>query len=326
MGTLNVTTKIVAFSDQQFSNNPRLKNVDWYRDLSGVPIKEPRSESYQVQVGETKAIFNGTRSTTIDGTTTFSIALSSLCPDTYRITWTGGTNPSFRVGRNLPSNGKTLTFVVNSNATVNVNSDIGLFSAVIPGDLVFIPNITTGDIANVVSVLNSGYWQVLSVTDAQNMVLVRLPGIDFEAQNESVLLTNDNQFRAYSPTGVQVGDVVNISNGFSPSTRKAFDVVAVTDKFVEILSTTPLAAEVGVIPTSNGMSFYTDAKSFIYIETDQGIAVRCNGDTGNYNRVEPIEANEPSKIGQFLKRGPTFSLSIVNMGTTVANVLIIHGS
>lgn len=325
--TLNVITKIVAYGDKTANSNPRLKFFDWYRDNSGIAVSDPKSEAHVIDPLGTKTIFDGTRSTTIDGTSAFSIALSTLDSSRYRISHTGGTAPGFRTDRALTLNTIAVTWAVNSNNTVNVTVP-GLaafdFTGVQVGDIVFIPHTTTGDSANVQSVLNAGYWQVLAVITTKNLQLTRLSGETFEAVGETVTLTANSQFQAFSSTGVQIGDHVDISAGFASATRKTFEIVAVTAGFIEIMSTTPLASETGITPGAAGMIFYTDSKSFLYIEADQECVVRVNGDSGNTQRLSPLEANNTDKPAVYMRRGPSWGLVVVNRSTSSLNITVIH--
>src|SRR5882672_1395392 len=112
--TLNLFTKLLAFSDTQINSNPRLRAADWEREVGGIPVKDPDTKGHEIPVGSSKLIFDGTRTTTLDGTSSFSIALLSTDPSAYRITFTGGTNPTFRTGRALTLNSCVLTFAVGS--------------------------------------------------------------------------------------------------------------------------------------------------------------------------------------------------------------------
>jgi len=154
--------------------------------------------------------------------------------------------------------------------------------------------------------------------------LARFTGADFTAVSETVALTTNSQFQAFSSSGVQVGDKVDISAAFALATRKTFDVVAVTSNFFEVISTTPLPLETGITPGASGMIFYTDSKSFLYIEADQEAAVRLNGSTDSSQRLSPIEAGNPDRPGMFLKRGPAWSLTIVNRASVTLNVVVVH--
>jgi len=325
--TLNVTLKILAFGDRNVNSNPRLRYVDWSRDASGIQVRDPKVEAHAIDPGATKLIFDGTRATSIALSTAFSVTLSPLDPSRYRITWTGGTNPTFRVDRGLTLTGIAATFLVYANNTVNLSVPALAafdFSSVSPGDTVFIPSTASGDPAGPFSPLNGGYWQVLAVLDSKNLSMARFAGSDFEAVNETVTLTANSQLQAYSTTGVQTGDRVDISAGFAAATRKTFEIVTVTSTFIEVMSTTALPPETGVTPGTSGMIFYTDAKSFLYIEGDQEAAVRLNGSTDNSQRMSPIEAGNPDRPGQYLKRGPAWSLSIVNRAPVTLNVVVLH--
>jgi hypothetical protein len=218
----------------------------------------------------------------------------------------------------------TLTFTVQTNATLTVSSSAPLFAGVVAGDGVFIPHTTTGDLANVINVLNAGYWTVLSVADTQNVTLVRQAGQVFEGTSESVAIISNSQFVAFSSTGIQAGDSMVVSAGFSPAVNGTYSVVNVTDSFVEVVSSSPLPNQVGVTPGVSGMVFYDELRRMIYIESSQEIVVRVNGDTGNFQRVAPVDASDPTKPGVWFKWGPTWSLSLVNIGSTVANVTVIH--
>jgi hypothetical protein len=324
-GYLSVTTKIIAFADSASGSNPRLKWFDWLRDIPGAPVADPKSEGHIIAPGSSKVIFDGVRATTTDGTTAFALTLSPLDPSRYRFTWTGGTNPGLRTGRNLTLNGVAITFTANINATLTASVPAGPdFTAVQVGDIVFVPHTSTGDAANVISDINAGYWVVLGKASSTSITLVRPSGEDFQGATETVTLTANSQFRAYSTSGVQVDDHVDVSAGFGLATRKAYQIVAATDTFFEVISTTPLAAESGILPGATGMLFYTDNKSFVYIEADQECAVRVNGDLGNYQRLSPVDPSDASKPAQYMKRGPTWSLTIVNLAAVPVNVTVIH--
>ena len=324
---LNVTSQIQAYGDRSISSNPRLKFGDWKRDLSGFPVANPQSEGHSIDPGATKIIFDGTRTTTIGVGTTFAVSLSALDPSRYRITWTGGTNPTFRTDRALTLTGIAVTFAVLANNTVNLSVPSLAafdFTGVVAGDTVFVPNVTTGDSSNVVSVLNSGFWLVLAVIDSKNLSLARFPGQDFEAVGETQTLLSNTQLQAYSTSGVQSGDHVDISAGFATVIQKTFEVATVTSKFVEIISTSPLPTQTGITPGAAGMIFYTDAKSFLYLEVDQEAALRLNGSSDNSQRLSPIEAGNGDRPGVYMKRGPAWSLSIVNRSTVTLNALVMH--
>lgn len=322
--TLNLATKIIAYGDQTVSSNPRLRFVDWLRDMSGIQVSDPRSESHRLEVGATKTIFDGVRTTNLDGSHTFSISLlATEQASRYRLTTTSATDPEFRIGRALAGNTFDLTFTVNSNGTVTLVSSDPLFGSVVAGDEVFIPHLSTGDNANVISASNAGYWVVLSVSSTTQLVMSRAAGEDFEGVSETVTLTDDDQIRAYTAAGVQVGDALDISGAFSLAARRTFEVAAVTDAFIEFVSTSPLPDENGIVPTAGQMVVYEEIKSFLFIESSQEVAVRLNGDTGDTQRITPVDASA-GKPGVYMKFGPAWSLTLVNRSSSAADVTIIH--
>jgi hypothetical protein len=324
MSYLNLITKLQAFSDATVSNNPRLKNFDWLRDMSGITVDNPRSQSIQLASQASTTIFSGTTSTSIDGTTAFSVELSTLSSSRYRFTNTGGTAPAFRTSRSLALNGVAVTFAINTNATLDVGVASGnYFSAVVEGDTVFIPGTPTGDAATPINASNAGFWTVLSKVDSNNLVLERTSG-DFDGYGQTVTLTSNSDIQAFSAAGVQVDDWVTISSGFAVSTQKTFQIVAVTNSWFEVISTTALAAQTGILPTAAGMIFYTQNKQFVYIEADQDCVVRTNGDTSDYQRISPIEAGVENRPGVYMKWGPTWSLTVVNKTTSVLNINVLY--
>lgn len=320
----NFYSKILAFGDRTVNSNPKLRLVDWERQIGGVSVSDCTSKGFALIPGETKTIFDGTRALTIDGTTAFSLSLLTNSSSTYRITHTAGTAPGFRTGRNLTLNTCSVTFVINSNNTVTLTvSGASDFTNVVSGDMIFIPHTTTGDAANVLNVLNAGYWQVLAKNSNTNLVIARLAGTTFEGVGETVALTANTQLRAYSASGVQIDDTLTVSSGFSTSAQTSFKVSNVTDLFVEFTSTLPLPNETGVIPTASGLAVYTDAKRLLYLESDQDCVLRLNGDSGNSCRLSPIEAGNPDSIGPYFKWGHVYSLVVVNKSTSTLNLTVI---
>lgn len=321
---LNFTTKILAFGDPQASSNPSLRFIDWTRNVSGVAVNNPKVESHRVDPGATVSVFSGIRTLTIDGTTAFSLALLGLDgANTYRMTHTAGAVPGFRLSRGIAASGVALTFTVNPNLTVTLSAASALFGSVVAGDHVFVPHTTTGDSANVISVLNAGYWVVLGVTDTQNLTLVRPSDQDFEAIGETITPVSNNQLRIYSSSGVQIGDSIDITAGFSTAARQTYTVSAATDSFVQFTSSTPLPPQTGIVPGAAGVSVFADAKRLVYIETTQEVVVRINGDTGDYQRTTPFDSSDTTKPGFYGRHGPTWSLVIYNRSPLPSDVTVL---
>lgn len=323
MPKLNIERKIVAFGDLTANSNPRLKYVDWLRVNAGVEVQAPKSEAYTLAVGEAVTAFDGSRATSIDGTTQFSLSASDLEEGRYRLTNTGGTAAAFRTNRSAAVAGVALTLVSNSNGTLSVTAGSGTpFSSAVVGDTVFVPGTSTGDSAGQFNSLNEGFWTVLAKTST-TLTLSRFVGETFTGASEVVTPAANAEFVVFSSGGVQLSDKVRISAGFVASTLGTYAVLAVTPTWVEFVSTTPLAEEAGIIPGATGVSVYKSGKRFVSIEADQPCIVRLNGDTGDSTVISPILAGDPEQVGFFQLFGAVWSLEVENNASVPANVAII---
>lgn len=325
MSVIDIHTTILVYGDGEVpTSNPKRRFVDWTRHLSGESVEQPSVREYVVQPGETLSIFSGTRNTSIDGTTAFDLSLNSTQSSVYRMTASGGTAPAFRTARAYDGTGVVHTLTINNNATLVVDIASGSFTAagVQVGDTVFIPGTTTGDSASPFNINNLGFWVVLAVA-ATRLTMRRHVGEDFNGTAEEVTPTAASEFKIFSASGVQRGDSMEISAGFSSVSQKSFVVSEVTDEWVEFTSTEDLPLETDVTPGAVGITFYSDAKRFIRVEVDQEAVVRLNGDTGNSNRLSPRTAGDVEKVAHFEKWGPCWELAVVNRSSASSMVVNI---
>lgn len=322
-GFLTITNRALAFSDVEATSQPQLKEFDWtYTGAKALPCQDPKSHGGKIPAGGSQIVFDGSRATTLDGTTAFGVALSPLDAGTrYRFSWTGGTNPSLRTDRGLTLSGQTATVAVNADSTVNLTLGGGTFAGVIAGDTVLIPGVGTGDAANVFSEVNVGFWVVIAAISATNLQLARPAGASFSATGETVTLASNAQLRAYSADGVQAGDSAQISAGFAPASRRTYVVDVVTSTYFEVVSTAAIATEAGVLPGAAGLVFYTDGKRFLRVEVDQEAIVRVNADTSDNNWISPFQPGDRRQMGEFEKTGPVYKLVVVNKSSVVLNFI-----
>jgi hypothetical protein len=325
MPLLNKSSHIIIHGDDSAAtNNPQKRFVDWRKGWLGVSVEDPESQRITLAPSETKTIFSGTRTLGVDGTTEFDLELNSYTDGLYRLVNTAGTVPGFRTNRGLALTGFNIDVTINNNATATFTSTpINGFAGVQIGDIVFMPHTTTGDSASPFNVDNVGEWQVLSNTGTI-LVAKRLAGVDFSGASElAVAITDDAQFQAFSSSGVQVGDTLELSAGFSTVTQKTYIIQTVTADRLEFLSTEPLPLESGIIPGAAGITVYSNAKRYLKVETDQEAVIRLNGDTGNTNRLQPMIVADSDNMAFFEKWGPVWSLVIVNRSSSVMNVDLI---
>lgn len=321
MSTLSIHTKALAFSDLADSNNPIRRHFDWTRN-SKRTVSNARAQQESIEAAGTKTVFDGTRSTSLDNTTAFTSAQSSLSSDRYRFTWSGGTDPVLRTARTLTLNTKILTVVVNSNQTATFSINSGTFGAIAAGDTLYLPSVATGDSSSPIDVSNTGFWTVIAVQSSTSIQVERRNGDDFLAVAGSYTLSADSQFQAFASTGVQVGDTVVIGAGFAANSQRTYVVAEVTATWFEVVSSRAIAAETGITPGTSGLAFYTNAKSFVRVEADQEVTVRINGDSGNTLRISPVQAGDPEQVGWFELNGPVWSLVLVNRSTEIVTAEI----
>lgn len=323
MSTLSILSKAVAFSDTNTTtSNPLRRNFDWTRSLS-LSVASPKGDQQDIPAGGSWTFFNNVRSTTVDGTTAFTVTTNPNDSARYRFSFVSGTNPTLRTDRSLTLSGAAVTVAIAANATATLTTGSGTFGSTAAGDTIFIPGVSTGDSAGPFNVLNEGYWVVLAVLSSTAIQVARPTGTAFQGTAEVQTLTQNAQLQAFSAAGVQIGDQVAISAGFSPSTQKTFTVEAVTSKFFEVESSTAIPLETAIEPGAAGIQFYNGAKRFLRVEADQLCSIRLNGATNDLLQIQPSQAGDPDQMGWQELMGPVWSLVVVNKSsqTTTVNAL-----
>lgn len=325
MAQFNFSIRTTAFGDQVSSSNPSRRHFDWSPSLLGIEVLAPKGNEYTLAPGETLAVFSGVRSTAIDGTTQLTLSVSPLDTTRYRFTWTSGTAPALRTDRALALSGQTITVVVNENGTITMTSStIGAFTAVQVTDIVFIPGVATGDADGPFDDRNSGQWVTLA-KDGTNTILQlsRLPDEDFVGYGEAIILVANANLQAWSAAGVQVGDKVKISAGFSTPVHTTFVIAALTSKWFEVIATGTLPVAAVGVPTASGIAFYSKAKRWAYVEMNQEGSVRTNGASDDRDTVQPWIAGDPVMVGNWMKTGPIWSMDLVNLSAVPLTALVL---
>jgi len=317
MSIINIHSNVLIFDDNDdvVTSNPKRRNTDWTVDISGVKVSDPESKSYTIAPGDTSTIFSGERTLTVDNTTVFSVSLNPVSDATYRLTNTSGTAPGFRTDRVILLNTKTVNVAVNNNATVEFTvTGTPDFTGVVAGDIVFIPDTTTGDSASPFNVLNVGFWVVLANTASnKKLVCKRIGTADFQGVSETVVITANAQFLVFSSAGVQVGDTLSLMSGFSSITlASTYQIQAVTPLWIEFGSTVSLPLETGVSPTASGIAIYSSAKNFVRVEVDRESVIRLNADSSNNTKLSPREQGTKDGVAYLEMWGNVYKMVIVN--------------
>jgi hypothetical protein len=328
MATLNIVRRFLAYEDGVSSNNPQRRPFDWSRPVQAIPVNHPACAPYGIQPLASVEIFDGTRTLGYNSATQYSLTVSSLASNRYRLKWTGvGTAPAFRTARTVAFGGGgtpvvTVTVAQQLNQSVAVTSSAGaIFGNVVAGDVVYIPGLTTGDSASIFDSMNEGFWSVLSATASQ-LVLARNPGEVYSAKSEVATIVSDTSFQVFSAAGVQLDDILSLVSGFTTALLQNYEIVAVTADSIEFLSGTTLPPLATVVPGAGSIVIFSDAKSWLYVETDQNISVSLNGNTSTFN-VEPWQSGDSERPGSFELTGTAYSLTITNKSTVTATVKVL---
>lgn len=322
MSKLNLIATIVSWDDVDSGNNPALKFVDWHRSVLDIDTEGPQTRGYKIPPGQSLAAFDGTRALTLDDTTALSVGLVLNASDRYRFRWTGGTNPGFRTDRGLDLTGQTVSISINQDATVVFNASSDL-SAVLAGDVLWIPGLDE-NVSSPFHEGNQGFWEVLAVQDANNLVLTRNGEFSAYASDVSLSVSAANQVQAFSAAGAQAGDTLVVTAGFAPTTQRTYAVVSATSTYLEVVSSVAIAGQTGIFPRAAGFRLFSDAKRYLRVESDQEVAATLSGEA-TARTIVPWTPGDRSRPGWLEVCGPVYALSIANKSSQTANIVVISG-
>lgn len=310
MSKLNFLVYLNTSSDPSSSNNPSLNNFKWTREITGIPASNPISQALPLAPGESKTLFSGTRTLSGDGSTVYSIAPKPLSSNTYIFSATSGTLPNFRTPRSTGADATTAVTVTLNGPLVTFTSTAGTpfnLAAVQVGDF--------ARIGNLFNQLNQGEYQILAKTSTSFTVE------NFTAVAEGPIVLGAGfaaQVQIYSAAGVQAGDTLVISGGFSLVTQGSYKITAVAANYLEFYFTDILPAESGIMTTA--IAVYSAAKSLVYIECDQKATITING--SQTMNMEPLVVNDFVQPGVFMVHSTIYSLSIQNNSLETANAFL----
>jgi hypothetical protein len=312
MPNLNFLVFLNAYSDANSSNNPSLNNFKWDREIRGLPVNNPQSFPFTLAPGETKTLFNGSRALAQDGSTQYSIALKALTSNTYILSNSGGTAPNFRTPR-VPGADAT------TQITVTLNGPIAIFTSTGGTALSLISGgVVVGDyvrIGNLFNPANQGEFKILSLSATSFTVENELAAAEGPITLGSGFAS---QLQIYSALGVQVGDTLIISGGFSAVTQGSYKVTSVGAEFLEFYSTDVLPQE-GPI-TTESIAIYSEAKQLVYMESDQNCSMNINGSAAG--EIQPIVINNSVQPGVFMRTSVMYSMTVTNNSTDPANLFL----
>lgn len=299
-----------TYTDPNSTNNPSLSNFKWDREVNGLSVNNPQSLAFSLAPGETKTLFNGTRTLAQDGTTQYSISLKPLTSNTYILTWVGGTAPNFRTPRTTGADATTQVTVTLNGPLAKFTSTGGTNFALLAGGVVVGDFVRLGNLFNIA---NQGEYKIVSLTATSFTVENELAAAEGPITLGAGFAT---QVQIYSAAGVQVGDTINVTGGFSPVTQGAYQITSVAAEFLEFYSTDALPVE-GPI-TTQAITVYLSVKKLVYLESDQHCSMILNGVAAN--EIKPLVINSSVRPGVFMNTSTLYSMSVTNISTDTANL------
>lgn len=321
MSTSNLRFGWLTYNDTVAGNNPFIRVFDLAYDILATTANEPKAEDILIPASSSLTIFNGVRTTAIDGTTAFDVTKPYPTLNTYRFTRSAGTQPVFRTNRNIAVDDTTQFTISVNGPVITLTSSGGTapdFSSVVVGDILRI------DASAGVSANNQGRFTIIAKTTS-SISIKNTSGV-----GETVTLNNtaSNSFLIYSNGSsgnqVQISDKVILSAGFSQASWGTYSVTEVTPFWFEvsIASTGGIPLETGITPDATGMIFYSSAKQALLIASQDRCSVRVNGDSSDNTLLEPQEIDNPKRPALYFKHGTVYSLVINNLSLQPLKVIV----
>lgn len=311
MSNFNFLLFLNAYNDRSPSNAPSQSNFKWERNINSLSVSSPTSLEFNLAPGETKTLFNGSRTLTQDNTTQYSIALAPFQTNIYRLSWVGGTSPTFRTSRTSGANATTQVTVTTNGPVTTFTSTGGTLFSLISGGVVVGDYVRIGNLFNT---LNQGEWKIISLTATSFSVINDL------GANEGPITLGAGfatQINIYSAAGVQAGDTLQITSGFSPVTQGSYLVTSVSNTFIEFFSADVLPTE-GPI-TTQAVAVYYNAQRLVYLESNKHVNMILNGIAGN--EITPLVDSSGRVIsGFFLRTSIVYSMTVTNDSLDVATL------
>lgn len=312
MSKLNFLVFLNAYNDLSSSNAPSLSSFKWDREMDSIACQNPLSSSFSLAPGETKSLFSGVRILSQNNTTQYSIALKPLNSSIYILSAVSGALPNFRTPRASGADATTQISITQNGPLLTLSSTSGTPLSLISGGAVVGDLVRIGDLFNQ---SNQGEFKILSLTATSLTIENELGVIEGPITLGAGFAS---QLQIYSAAGVQVGDTLVISGGFSPVTQASYKITSVAANFLEFSSLDALPQE-GPI-TTQAIAVYSVAKRLVYLESDQNCSIALNGVASG--KIEPLIDVNNVQPGVFLNSSTVYSMSVTNNSTNMANLFL----
>ena len=302
-------------ADGGTTDNPALRNFDWTRRMYSIPIENTKNDTIVIPALESVSLFSGYRT---HGIIAGDMAeLISKGDSIYRLQTLDGT-PNFRTKR-ITSNITSCNITINNHA-VAVFDFVGATISAFVGDTIHVKGYNTKDANLAFSPINTGNWLVIGVSGSK--LSCRRPiGEEFVGIEEQLATVVDGvDFEIFSPSGVQISDTIKIKDWLVFG-EKTFKVQSVTSSWLEFLSGEALPTNTPSTYESNKLSIYSNSKRFVYLESNQPVAVMFNDSVDQECLIEPVDSADTMLPGFMSKFGSIQSCTIVNKSIEPATVV-----
>jgi hypothetical protein len=312
MSKMNLQTHLNIYEDTNPTNNPTMNNVKWTLSTTGLDVSEPESKSLKLQAGETLNLFSGLVNISDDNTTTYNIALKAGTSNSYKISHNAGAAPIFRAARTTGADATTQITVTKNGPILTFASTGGTALALLLGGVLVGDEVRIGGNFNT---SNKGKFKLIARTatsfqvenaagQAEGPITL---GVDFATILE-----------IFSSAGVQVGDKVELEDGFSSVTLGTYEITDVNPNYIIIYNIKSLPEETNI---NTELKIYNNSKKFLYVETNKKLSMLINGiSVGN---IEQMNAGTSLKKGIFMKSGSMYQASITNASSEEASVFFV---
>ena len=310
MATMNIENKIVAFGDVAQTNNPRLRYVDWYRNVQGISVETPRTEAFALNPGETVTVAGSF----IAPSPTNTVDSSEVVQSRTKLYGAFGdvvVSIDSLVSITVKANG-TVDFKVPSSSTLD---------DVAPGHVFYVKGYSTLDGSNTpINQINEGLWKVVrKETGSSIMTCQKICGC-----TGAISQGSDT-----SPLGTLTLPLVVSTNLIAQEGNYlAFDIAG--SGLYEILYSDAERIDVGLlpfeVPDGTGISVATYKCSFVYIESNGAASVAYQMSFANYEApVVPVNVSGDERVGWLQLTANMNFVSVTNTDSIATKVTAVLG-
>ena len=288
MSFLNLRYGLLIYEDDTSDKNPDIRVPDISKNIEGVPVSLEKSEKIIVNNSEIKDIATTARALLWDATTEVTFDRYLASSSNIRLTYTGtGTAPVFRTNRNIGGD-------ATSEATITRVTDYVARIQNTAGTAWALANVQVNDVIRFEKTDDS-YTSPFETGNQGKQYVVQAKGADYidfvdngNAVVETVTLGADfaKTLKVVSQSSVRVGDTLELSGaGINPSNQGKFEIVDVSDDYVEI--TNPLAVQETVVLGTNTFVVYEHLIGFLHLRGSAPIKVRF-GEQSEWVQIDTL--------------------------------------